>query len=298
MTRSAVPILFDRALVRRRRSRAAARFGEHDFLARIAVQDLLDRAGSTTRDFPRALALGGGGLTGQLLGDSPLAGRIGFLAEADSAPAMAARADAPAAAMDEEALALSEASLDLILAPLTLHWTNDLPGALVQIRAALAPDGFFAAALFGGATLTELRQSLLAAEAETGGAAPRVSPFADARDIGGLLQRAGFAMPVADTDRMTVRYADPARLFADLRGMAETNALAQRRPLSRAVFARAMQIYAERFALPDGRLPATFEIVTATGWAPAPGQPQPLKPGSATHSLAEALGGREVKLPD
>ncbi len=296
-------MLFDRILVRRRRARAARRIGEHDFLLRLAVKDLLDRAASTTRDFPRVLCIGGFGLIRELLADSALAGRAGWLVETDIAPEMAARAGRPFAAMDEEMLGFADASFDLVLAPLTLHWTNDLPGALALIRRVLKPDGFFAGALFGGATLTELRQCLLAAEAESGGAAARVSPFADVRDMGGLLQRAGFAMPVADTDRLTVRYADPARLFADLRGMGETNALARWRPLSRATFARALAIYGERFALSDekgadGRLTATFEIVTATGWAPAPGQPEPLRPGSATHRLADALGVKETKLSD
>ncbi len=263
---------------------------------RLAVKDLLDRAAFTTRDFPRALAIGGGGLVGELLAESDLAGRVGFLVEADLAPEMAARAPGPSVAMDEEAPAFAEGAFDLVLAPLTLHWTNDLPGALIGVNHMLAPDGFFAGALLGGATLTELRQALLAAEAERGAAGARVSPFADARDMGGLLQRAGFALPVADVDRSTVRYGDPARLFADLRGMGESNALARRAPLSRAAFTRALQIYAERFATEDGRLKATFEIVTATGWAPAPGQPKPLKPGSATHRLADALGVAEHKL--
>lgn len=282
--------------MRRRRARAARGFPRHDFLVRLAVKDLLDRAACTTRDFPRALVIGGGGLAGELLAESDLAGRVGWLVQADLAPEMAARAARPALAMDEEALPFAEASFDLVLAPLTLHWANDLPGALIQINRALKPDGFFAAALFGGATLTELRQALLEAEAENGAAAARVSPFADARDLGGLLQRARFALPVADTDKHVVRYRDPARLFADLRGMAETNAPCERHPLRRSAFARAMQIYAERFATEDGRLKATFEIVTATGWAPAPGQPKPARPGSATHRLADALGAREIKL--
>jgi SAM-dependent methyltransferase len=292
------PLIFDRRLVRRRRDRAAGLFSDHDFLVRLAVKDLLDRAASTTRDFPRALAIGGGGLAGALLAESGLAGRVGLLVETDLSPRLASRSAGLAVAADEELLPFADGAFDLVLAPLTLHWTNDLPGALIQINNALKPDGFFAGALFGGATLTELRQSLLAAEAESGAAAARVSPFADARDLGGLLQRARFAMPVADTDRHTVRYADPARLFADLRGMGESNALSERHALGRRAFARAMQIYAERFALPDGRLPATFEIVTATGWAPAPGQPKPLRPGSAKQRLADALGVKESRLSD
>ncbi len=178
----------------------------------------------------------------------------------------------------------------------SLHWTNDLPGALLQIRRALRPDGLFIGAFLGGATLTELRQSLLAAEAEiAGGAGPRVSPFADAVDAAGLLQRAGFALPVSDVDRVTVRYEHPLRLLADLRAMGETNVLRDRprRPLTRAVLARAFDVYRERFGEADGRVPATFEIVTATGWAPSPTQPRPLQPGSATTRLADAVGGTE-----
>ena len=293
---AAPPALFDRRLVRRRRDRAAHAFADHDFLVRLAVKDLLERAASTTRDFPAALAIGGGGLAGELLDEAGLGARVGWLVQADLSPAMTRRAGRPALVLDEEALPFAQASFDLVLAPLTLHWANDLPGALIQINRALKPDGFFAGSLFGGATLTELRQALLAAEAERGGAAARVSPFADARDLGGLLQRARFAMPVADSDRHAVRYREPARLFTDLRGMGETNALTERHALRRTDFARAMQIYAERFAEPDGRLKATFEIVTATGWAPAPGQPKPAQPGSATHRLADALGVEEHKL--
>jgi len=173
-------------------------------------------------------------------------------------------------------------------------------GALIQIRRALKPDGLFIGAFLGGATLTELRQSLLTAEAElTGGAGPRISPFADAYDAAGLLQRAGFALPVADVDRVTVRYSHPMRLLADLRAMGETSVLAERHPkmLTRRILARAFDIYAERFAEPDGRLPATFEILTLTGWAPHESQQKPLKPGSAKMRLADALGVKENPLP-
>jgi hypothetical protein len=173
-------------------------------------------------------------------------------------------------------------------------------GALIQIRRALKPDGLFIGAFLGGATLTELRQSLVAAEIELlGGAGSRVSPFADASDAAGLLQRAGFALPVADVDRVTVRYSHPLRLLADLRQMGETNVLAERHPhpLTRALIARACEIYAERFSGPDGKVDATFEILTLTGWAPHVGQQQPLKPGSAKTRLADALGTVEHKLP-
>jgi hypothetical protein len=173
-------------------------------------------------------------------------------------------------------------------------------GALIQIRQALKPDGLFIGAFLGGATLTELRQALTAAEQEIlGGAGSRVSPFADSRDATGLLQRAGFALPVGDVDRVSVSYAHPLKLMADLRQMGETNVLAERHPraLTRTLLARAAEIYVEQSAGPDGRVPATFEIVTLTGWAPAPGQPQPLAPGSAKMRLAEALGTVEHRLP-
>jgi len=200
---------------------------------------------------------------------------------------------------DEERLPFADASLDLVVSLLNLHWTNDLVGALIQIRQALKPDGLFLGALLGGETLTELRQALMQAEIDIhGGAGPRVSPFADALDGAGLLQRAGFALPVADIDRVTVRYDHPIKLMADLRAMGETNVLYERspRPLTRAVLGRMSEIYAERFALPDGRIPATFEIVSLTGWAHHASQQQPLKPGSAKMRLADALGAVEGKL--
>ncbi|MCA3755303.1 MAG: SAM-dependent methyltransferase, partial [Phenylobacterium sp.] len=183
---------------------------------------------------------------------------------------------------------------------LSLHWANDVIGALVQARLALKPDGLFIGALFGGATLTELRQALTAAELElTGGAGPRVSPFADPSDAAGLLQRAGFALPVADVDRVTVRYDHPLKLMADLRRMGETSVLAERhpRPLTRRVLTRAFEIYARDFADPDGRLPATFEILTLTGWSPSETQQKPLRPGSAKMRLADALGAVEQSVP-
>jgi hypothetical protein len=180
---------------------------------------------------------------------------------------------------------------------LALHAVNDLPGALVQIRRVLAPDGLFLACLLGGATLTELRQAFTEAEAEVeGGASPRVAPFADLRDLGALLQRAGFALPVTDVDTVVVRYADPLRLLRDLRAMGLSNPLAHRRktPLRRATLLRAMQIYAKRFADPDGRVRATFELVWLSGWAPHESQQKPLRPGSARVRLADALGTSEV----
>ncbi|MCW5723416.1 MAG: methyltransferase domain-containing protein [Maricaulaceae bacterium] len=290
------PRLFDRALLRRRRDRAAAAILQHDFLLSRAAADLWDRVESVTRDFPLALALGGAGVMDRTL-SGHAQDKVGALVQADFSPRMAVGGGLRLAA-DEEALPFADAAFDLVLAPLSLHWTNDLPGVLAQINRALKPDGFFACALFGGATLTELRQSLLAAEAEqSGGASPRVSPFADAQDMGALLQRAGFTMPVSDVDRVTVRYADMFGLLRDLRGMGETSILAQRprKPAARGLFLRAAEIYADRFSDPDGRVRATFEIIHAAGWAPHPDQPRPKRPGSATHRLADALGAKEIK---
>ncbi|HEV2303245.1 MAG TPA: methyltransferase domain-containing protein, partial [Stellaceae bacterium] len=190
-------------------------------------------------------------------------------------------------------------SFDLIVSNLVLHWAGDLPGALVQLRRALVPDGFFLAAMLGGRTLAELREVLLEAElAEEGGASPRVSPMADLADAAHLLQRAGFAMPVADGESVTVGYADALALMRDLRAMGETNALAARHkaPLGRRTLARAAALYAERFGDAAGRIPATFEILFLAGWAPHPQQPQPLAPGSAKRRLAEALGAVEIPL--
>jgi len=287
-------LVFDRDLLRRRRTRAAAGLAAHDFLFREVAARLADRLLDVARRFPVAVDLGCH--TGQLAEAARPNGRIGWLASADLAPAMAARAPRPALALDEEALPFADASLDLALSCLSLHWVNDLPGALVQVRRALKPDGLLLAAMLGGETLTELRQALLEAEAEMeGGASPHVSPFADVRDAGGLLQRAGFALPVVDADRLTVTYADVFRLMADLRGMGEANATRHRRltPLRRATFLRAAEIYARRFAGPDGRIAATFQVLFLTAWAPAESQPRPLRPGSAAHRLAEALGSTE-----
>src|SRR5947209_16243296 len=200
---------------------------------------------------------------------------------------------------DEEALPFGSESFDLIVSGLSLQWANDLPGALVQIRRALAPDGLFLAALVGGQSLTELRTALTAAEAElTGGASPRVAPFADVRDLGALLQRVGFALPVTDVEPTIVRYASMFALMGDLRAMGATNALCERSrvPLRRAILLRAAETYADRFADADGRIRATFEIVWLSGWAPHESQQKPLAPGSARVRLADALNVSEQRL--
>ncbi|KAA5598283.1 methyltransferase domain-containing protein [Blastochloris sulfoviridis] len=285
----AAPVLFDRALIRCRRARAVA-MGPADFLLDMAAEDLADRLAAVARRFAAAADIGTPGdaavraLTAR--GQVEALAHIDLLAGADTLP-------------DGDPLPLAPASLDLAVSALALQFVNDLPGLLVQVRRALKPDGLFLAALVGGDSLTELRQAFMAAEAETaGGASPRVAPFAGVREMGALLQRAGFALPVADVDRLTVRYATPLALMAELRRMGAANPLAERRraPLRRDTLARAVEIYAERFADPDGRVRATFEIVWVSGWAPHDSQQTPLKPGSAQMRLADALAqGRAPK---
>jgi NADH dehydrogenase [ubiquinone] 1 alpha subcomplex assembly factor 5 len=283
--------VFDRAAVRAHRERAARRPEAAEFLACEAAERLVDRLDDVTRRFPRALDLGcRHGVLGRYL-----AGRGGIeqLIHADAAVGFAHRVAAPALVCEAEALPFAPASFDLVLSNLELHWTNDLPGALLQLRRALKPDGLLLASLFAGATLDELRLALMEAELEEeGGASPRVAPFADLRDLGQLLQRAGFALPVADSDTIEVTYADALALMRDLRAMGESNAVAERRRgfSRRATLARAVAHYRERFARPDGRIPARFEIVTLTAWAPHESQPRPLAPGSAGTRLAAALG--------
>ena len=298
---SGPPRLFDRALHRKRLDRAAGGFAAADFLQRRAAADLVERLEVIMRDLPVAVDLSArNGAFREALEASPAAKKVGVLVEADLSGAMLAGRDGPRVVLDEEVLPFAPASLDLVVSTLGLHWTNDVVGALVQIRRALRPDGLFLGALLGGSTLTELRQALTDAESEMlGGAGSRGAPFADSRDAAGLLQRAGFALPVADVDRVKVSYDHPLKLLADLRQMGETNVLADRHPraLTRPLLARASEIYAERFADADGRVTATFEIVTLTGWAPHASQPQPLKPGSARMRLADALGTVEHRLP-
>jgi SAM-dependent methyltransferase len=284
---------FDRALHRRRLHRAAPRFDAAGFLKERAAQDAVERLEAILRRFPVAVDLGSRtGALRRALSASDAAKAVDLLVETDLSGAMLAGREGPRLVADEEALPFADASLDLVVSTLALHWANDVVGALVQIRRALRPDGLFIGALLGGATLTELRQVLLEAEAQvTGGVVPRVSPFADASDAAGLLQRAGFTLPVADVDRVQVRYRHLFALLADLRAMGETHAPLERagKPLTRAVLARAAQLYAERFAGPDGRIVATFEILTLTGWAPHESQQQPLRRGSAKTRLGDAL---------
>ena len=292
------PLIFDRHLLRARRRRAAASGAETFLLDRVAA-DLAERLTAVLRRFDCVLDLG----TPTDVLRRALAGvpSVGTVVAAD-AQGPHAHADARRFVVaDEEALPFAAATFDLVVSALSLQFVNDLPGVLVQVRRLLKPDGLLLAALGGGDTLTELRQSFAAAESEIeGGVSPRVAPFADVRALGGLLQRAGFALPVTDVDRITVRYDHAFALMHDLRRMGATNALIDRRrvPLRRATLLRMAEIYAERFADPDGRLRATFEIVWLLGWAPHPGQQQPLRPGSAQARLADALGTREISTGD
>jgi SAM-dependent methyltransferase len=286
--------VFDRRAHRLRRDRAAALVEQAEPILAETAARLLDRLDDTTRRFTRALDLGA---RHGVLAEGLRARGIPFVAAADLSPAMARRAAArglPCLAADEEGLPFAAGSFDLIVSNLSLHWVNDLPGALIQIRQALAPDGLFLATLWSLGTLAPVRAAFLAAEAEaTGGASPRVSPFPDLRDCAGLLQRAGFALPVADAETLTLEYASPAGLFADLRALGETNAVAarSRRLLPRAVLGEACARLAAGMA--DGRLAIPFVVATLTGWAPHASQPKPLAPGSATARLASALGVAE-----
>lgn len=280
---------FEPWLVRQRKRRARASFRKAAFLHEHVAADLAERLEAIPRRFERVLVLGGGGLFEEAVAGRPeLAARIGTMIHADLAEGDVV--------LDPERLPFADGAFDLAVSPLALHSVNDLPGALVQLRRALKPDGLLLASVFGGETLKELRFALIQAESDlTGGAGPRVAPFTDLQDLAHLLQRAGFALPAADRDALTVRYGDPMRLLTDLRAMGETAALTDRSPraLSRRILARTFAIYAGHFADDDARVRATFEILTATGWAPHESQQKPLKPGSAKTRLADALKTQE-----
>jgi SAM-dependent methyltransferase len=286
--------IFDHRLLRARRARAAA-LGPSTFLVERAAEDLSDRLAAVLRRFERALDLGTP--TDALRRVLAASGKVGTIIAAGAPGAGVADRAGLSVVADEEALPLRDASLDLVVSALALQFVNDLPGTLIQIRRALVPDGLLLAALAGGDTLTELRQAFAAAEAEVeGGISPRVVPFADVRDLGALLQRAGFALPVTDVDRVMARYPSPIALLHDLRRMGAANPLIERsrRPLRRATLTRMIEIYGERFSDRDGRVRATFEIVWLSGWAPHASQQQPLAPGSARRRLADALGTKEI----
>ncbi len=294
----APPLIFDRLLMRARRQRGL-RLGPETFLLDQVAEELAHRLRLVVRRFDYAADVGTptpamrtavmrDGAVGAMIAVDPLIAAL---------PAAGDDAATLRVAADEEALPFGDGTLGLVVSALSLQAVNDLPGALVQIRRVLKPDGLFLAALLGGDTLTELRHSFAAAESELdGGVSPRVAPFAGVRELGALLQRAGFALPVADVDRITVRYSSPFRLLHDLRCMGAANPLGERRrmPLRRATLMRAMAVYGERFSDPDGKVRATFDIVWLSGWSPHESQQQPLRPGSAKQRLADALGTTEI----
>jgi SAM-dependent methyltransferase len=270
----AAPVLFDRALLKQRQERAR-QLGPVTFLLDRVAEDFGDRLLAVTRDFADAADV----WTPDGLLRAPLADRFKSVTRVDLVS-------------DSETLALRPESLDLVVSALALQFVNDLPGVLAQIRRALRPDGLLLAAMIGGDTLTELRQAFAMAEAECeGGVSPRVAPFADLRDVGALLQRAGFALPVTDVDSLVVRYDTALALMSDLRHMGATNVMTERRrtPTRTATMLRMSEVYAQRFSDPDGRIRATFDIIWLSGWAPHESQPKPLRPGSARASLEEAV---------
>ncbi len=292
MSQTGIPRLFDQNALRLHAERAMRSGAQADFLLQRATADLEDRLAVVLRDFEHRLDLG----TPLPLAANMLAHRQGQLTRL--VPPGHPAGDGHWIKIDSplDVLPLAHESLDLVVSLLALQTVDDLPGTLVQIRRALKPDGLFIACLLGGETLTELRQSFLEAEMEIeGGASPRVAPFADLRDCGALLQRAGFALPVTDVDRVIVRYDNPFGLMRDLRAMGAANPLAERRRtfMKRATLMKAAEIYAERFSDPDGRVRATFDLVWISGWSPHESQQKPLKPGSATMSLADALKSKQ-----
>ncbi|MEC7288517.1 MAG: methyltransferase domain-containing protein [Pseudomonadota bacterium] len=299
------PILFDRARVSRNRDRASSGFREYAFLKGRESNQLLERLADTSRSFARALDIGAhDGQACEALRDSGKVAEITALEDAPQMQAKLLQSGFNPRQWDADSLPFEPQSFDLVTSVLAMHWVNDLPGLLTQIRTVLSPDGLFLGCLFGGGTLTELRTALIEAESElTGGVSPRLSPLPQLQDMAALLQRAGFALPVADLDHVTVRYTHPMKLLQDLKGMGEQAAFAQRpdqprRPLSRRILARMSEIYAERFSDADGRVRASFEIIWLSGWAPHASQPQPLKPGSGQHSLADAVRGASEKKDD
>jgi len=284
-------LVFDHRAVRQHRERAA-RLGTAEFLFQEAAERLSERLDDIKRFFPRVLVLGArhGGMSRVLRSRAG----IDLLVEVDDAFGFLRRMEPTLRVLAEaEALPFGISTFDLVASPLALHWANDLPGALLQLRRCLRPDGLLLASVLGGETLDGLRRAFLEAElAVEGGVSSRVSPMADGRDLAGLLQRAGFALPVVDSDHISVTYANALALMRELRAMGETNALRERRRgfTRRATLLRAAEVYSGLSSAPDGRVTARFEIVTLTAWAPHESQPKPLRPGSATGRLADALG--------
>ncbi len=293
------PNIFDRRQIRSNLERAAPARKDADFLLRYAAEELTARIGGIKRSFGRAADVGSyhGAMARELkerVAGISVISLSGAISAAEACPS-------PRAVATGEALPLKEGAFDLVTSVLSLQLVNDLPGALIQIRRALKPDGLFLGALLGGDSLVELRQAFMMAETETvGGITPRVFPTADVRDMGGLLQRAGFALPVADSEKLTVTYADPLALMRELKAMGAANPLSARskKPLRRDTLGRAAAIYSERFSEPDGRVRATFEILYLCGWAPHESQQKPLRPGSAAARLADALHTVEISTGD
>ncbi|MFB0991078.1 MAG: methyltransferase domain-containing protein [Rhodospirillales bacterium] len=286
--------IFNRQSVRHHRDRAAASYADFNFLFQEVAARLGDRLQDITRTFPITLDLGCHG--GDMAAHIPDRSAVETLINSDLSPKMAelayAKNGAASLTSDEEFLPFKEQSLDLVVSNLSLHWVNDLPGAFTQIRRALKPDGLFLAAMLGGETLNELGEALRDAEIEIeGGLSPRLSPFAEIKDAGNLLGRAGFALPVADTETITVSYGNPLKLMTDLRGMGETNSNMHRRTTfsRRATLKRAAEIYAKKFMNDESRMPATFEIIYLTAWVPHESQQKPLSPGSGQVSLGNVF---------
>ena len=290
------PRIFDSRQLLRQRERASQHARAHDFLLQRVADDFAERLEVVNRQFATILDLGSHhGVIGRSMTGRPGAETV---VSADTSQRVLDQCASPRVVVDLEALPFHDATFDLVVSGLSLQLINDLPGALVQVRRCLKPDGLFLGAMLGGSTLQELREAFVAAEAAIeGGVSPRVAPFADVRDLGSLLQRSGFALPVVDADIVTVAYPTPLHLMREIRGMGASNMLVERRrkPLRRATLMRAIEIYGERYARADGRVTATFEILTMTGWCPHENQPKPLQPGSAKTRLADALGVREHK---
>tara|TARA_R110002072_G_scaffold141944_2_gene287262 strand:+ start:785 stop:1699 length:915 start_codon:yes stop_codon:yes gene_type:complete len=286
-------MVFDRARICQNRLRASKGFSDFDFLFKWSRNILSDRLYDINRQFPMALHIGSrGGISAQEHD------KIDWLSHMDLTPHPVQTMDSPYIQADEEFLPIAQKSLHLVLSNLSLHSVNDLPGALLQIRQSLKEDGLFLASMLGGETLHELRRAMMDIEMELyGGVSPRVAPFADKPQMGDLLQRAGFTLPVVDSEIVTVTYDNVFKLFKDLRGMGEGNAILQRnkQPLSKAFFMRLAEHYHNLYAEKDGRIVASFEVIFLLGWSPHSSQQKPLRPGSAEHSLAEALGATEIK---
>ena len=296
MARMSVPILFDQRLIRQHRQRASHRYADFAFLKDAAAIRLADRLELMRRHFDLCLDIGAH--DGRLAQHFAELGKIGHMIHTDPADgfALASKQHGSGVVHALGDLPYKPESFDAVFSCLSLHWVDDLPGLMMQARRLLKPDGLLLVSLLGGNSLAELKQALAEAEQDiTGGLSPRCAPMADIRDIGGLMSRAGLALPVADSDRLTVNYPHMFKLMEDLRGMGEQNAMLARlkTPTRRRVFIRAAEIYQQRFARANGQIPASFEIVTVTGWAPHKSQQKPLRPGTAAHRLASALESYE-----